>query len=112
MPHFCGSTGYRTNLIEAYTVPMARFVATLSTVLGRTVLDKTDITYKVDVRLEFIPDPINGGLPPAPSGSAAKDLSEPSILTAVEEQLGLKLERTKAAADNLVINHLEKPSEN
>jgi uncharacterized protein (TIGR03435 family) len=114
MPHFCGSTGYRTNLIEAYAVPMARFIATLATVLGRTVVDKTGITYKVDVRLEFTPDPINSDLPPAPGEPASPptDLSAPSILTAVQEQLGLKLESTKAAADILVIDHLERPSEN
>ena len=113
-PHFCGSTGVRPNLIEAYAVPMDRFVATLSGVLGRTVTDKTGITYKVDVHLEFTPDPVNSGLPPVPGEAASPptDLSAPSILTGVQEQLGLKLESTKAPTDILVIDQLERPSEN
>jgi uncharacterized protein (TIGR03435 family) len=93
---------------------MDQFVATLSSILGRTVTDKTGITYKVDVHLEFTPDPINSGLPPTPGEpvSPLTDLSHPSILTAVQEQLGLKLESTKARADILVVDRLERPSEN
>ena len=93
---------------------MDRFVATLTGVLGRTVIDKTGITYKVDVHLEFTPDPVNSGLPPAPGEPASPptDLSRPSILTAIQEQLGLKLESRKAPADILVIDQLERPTEN
>ena len=116
IPHFCGSIGFRPNLIEASAVPIDRLVATLSTVLGRTVRDKTGIKYNIDVHLEFTPDGINGALPPAPgeppSAPLATDLSRPSIFTAVQEQLGLKLESTKAPEDILVVDQLERPSEN
>jgi uncharacterized protein (TIGR03435 family) len=93
---------------------MDRFVATLSSVLGRTVTDKTGITYKVDVHLEFTPDPINSSVPPAPGEPASPptDLSRPSIFAAIQEQLGLKLESTKALADILVVDRLERPSGN
>jgi len=50
-----------------------------------------------------------GGAPPAPP-----DLSDapPDLFTAIQQQLGLKLESTKAPAEVLVIDHVEKPSEN
>ncbi len=104
LPHFCGNTGYRPNLIEAYGVPMQRFIATLSTVLGRPVIDKSGVTGLVDIHLEFTPDEVATG--------AAADLSKPSIFVAIQEQLGLKLQATKAPGDLLVIDHLERPSEN
>jgi uncharacterized protein (TIGR03435 family) len=116
LPHFCGNIGMRANLIEAYAVPMDRFVATLSTVLGRAVIDKTGIKRDVDIHLEFTPDEINGGPAFGPTDPAATppvaDLSRPSIFVAVQEQLGLKLETKKAPGDLLVVNQLERPSEN
>jgi uncharacterized protein (TIGR03435 family) len=46
---------------------------------------------------------------PPPTGGANEP---PALYTAIQEQLGLKLEATKAAADVLVVDHVEKPSEN
>jgi uncharacterized protein (TIGR03435 family) len=112
LPHFCGNIGMRPNLIEGFDVPMDRFVATLSTVLGRAVIDKTGIKQNVDIHLEFTPDEINGGgVEPATPWPAA-DLSRPSIFVAVQEQLGLKLESIKAPGDVLVVDRLERPGEN
>jgi uncharacterized protein (TIGR03435 family) len=95
---------------------MNRFVATLSNVLGRVVLDKTGITYNVDIHLEFAPDEFNAGFPRAPGepapASQAPDVSRPSIFAAVQEQLGLKLEGTRAPGDILVVDRLERPGEN
>jgi uncharacterized protein (TIGR03435 family) len=110
LPHFCGNIGMRPNLIEAWDVPMERFVATLSNVLGRTVVDKTGVTGKIDVHLEFTPDEISAGQ--QAEAAAAADLSKPSIFLALQEQLGLKVQGTKAPGDLLVIDHLERPSEN
>jgi uncharacterized protein (TIGR03435 family) len=47
-----------------------------------------------------------------PGTSATQESAGPSILTAIQEQLGLKLESTKAKVEALVINHVEWPSEN
>ena len=116
LPHYCGNIGLHPNLIEAYAVPMARFIETLSNVLGRTVIDKTGIKQNIDIRLEFTPDEINGVGPLGPTEPAATppvaDLSKPSIFVAVQEQLGLKLETIKTPGDILVVDQLERPSEN
>ena len=104
---------FAENMIEAYAVPMRRFVAILSMVVGRTVIDKSGVTGLVDVHLEFTPDELNAGQPTdlaAPPATA--DLAKPSIFVALQEQLGLRLEGSKAPGDLLVIDHLERPSEN
>jgi hypothetical protein len=71
--------------------------------LERPVLNKTGLTGLYDVRLEATPEfRINRGPEP----------DDISVFTAVQEQLGLKLESTKAPIEVLVIDHIEKPSEN
>ena len=82
-------------------------------VLDRPVVDQTGITGRYDFTLTWTPDEFQfGGLGmkvPPPSGDAA---APPDLFTAFQQQLGLKLESTKAPADILVIDHVEKPSEN
>lgn len=80
--------------------------------LGMPVVDKTGITGLFDFRVEFAPDentaPIVGG-PPRQGDPPA---TAPFIVTAIQEQLGLKLERSRGPGDSLVIEHIERPSEN
>jgi uncharacterized protein (TIGR03435 family) len=73
--------------------------------LGRYVLDKTGLAGRYDFTLHWTPD---ADL----DGSASKDASGPSLFTAVQEQLGLKLESTRGPVPTLVIDHVERPSEN
>jgi len=64
--------------------------------------------------LKFTPDVsqmAGFGGPPPPAGAADSD-APPDLFTAFQQQLGLKLESTKAAADVLVIDKVEKPSAN
>jgi uncharacterized protein (TIGR03435 family) len=71
------------------------------------VIDKTGLTGKYDFTLEFAPE----GLGPGPLD--ATDQSGPNILTAVQEQLGLKLEPKKTRLDMLTIDRADKvPTEN
>jgi uncharacterized protein (TIGR03435 family) len=84
---------------------MKEFVLVLSNVLGRPVIDKTEYSGTFSYRLEFTPEGLQ-----AETGVA--DLSRPSIFTAVQEQLGLKLESQKGPAEVLVIEHVEKPDAN
>jgi uncharacterized protein (TIGR03435 family) len=69
---------------------------------GRPVVDNTGLTGKYDFLLEY-----------TPSSPAAKDESgRPSIFTALEEQLGLKLVPSKQPVDVLVVDSIEQPNEN
>jgi uncharacterized protein (TIGR03435 family) len=82
-------------------------------VLDRPVLNHTGIAGKYDFTLNWTPDNsqfsgMGAKVPPASDGASAL----PNLYTAIQEQLGLKLEATKAPADVLVIDHVEKPSEN
>ena len=115
LPHYCGNIGRRPSSIEAYSVPMEKFVATLAGVLERQVIDKTGITGNVDVNLEFAPSEarVSGppGVEPAKEAGAAAD-QRPSIFVAIQEQLGLRLQSAKASGDALVVERLDRPSEN
>lgn len=71
---------------------------------GRPVVDKTGLTGKYDMHLEMA----------QPGQAAADGSADPgaSVFSAVQEQLGLKLEPEKDQVENLVIDHIERPSAN
>jgi uncharacterized protein (TIGR03435 family) len=100
--------------LEANGVLITNLVAALSQQLGRTLIDKTDLKGFYDIKLEWTPEigqgPVvpGGPEPPPPSG----DTSGPSIFTAVQEQLGLRLESSKGPVEVLVIDSVQKPTEN
>jgi uncharacterized protein (TIGR03435 family) len=98
-------------LLHGGRVLMPELIRTLSLVLGRVVIDKTGVTDAFDLRLEFLPDATSSALPPPPPG-APFDPNVPSILAAVQEQLGLKLESAHGPVDVLVIDHVERPAAN
>jgi uncharacterized protein (TIGR03435 family) len=79
----------------------------LSRPLGREVLNRTGLSGEYDIQLDFTPDsgPCRGTAESDPSGL-------PSIYTALQQQLGLKLESTKGFVEILVVDHVERPSEN
>ena len=105
---------------------MTAFAATLGSQLQRPVTDMTGLKGVYDVNLDFAPDEntrpggaIGMPMPPPPAGAegagapSASDPAGPSLFTALEEQLGLKLEPKKGPVDILVIDHAEKtPTEN
>ena len=77
--------------------------------IDRPVLDKTGLTGKYDFIMEFTPQ-INGPLPPGVNFTP--DESGPTFLEALKEQLGLKLESQTGPVDVIVVDHVERPSEN
>ena len=83
-----------------------------SNILDKPVVDQTGLTGRYDFQLRFTPDASQlanfGGLEP---NSADLDLP-PDIFAAFEQQLGLKLQATKAAVDVMVIDRIERPSPN
>jgi uncharacterized protein (TIGR03435 family) len=78
--------------------------------LGRVVIDRTGIDGKYDIRLKWTPD--NPEVNAAPGSNVAPPPSGPSIFTAIQEQLGLKLEPSKGPVRVLVIDSVQMPSEN
>ena len=82
----------------------------LSAELNRRVVDRTGLTGLFNAQLTFTPDPM-------PAGPLAPDLppidpNGPSIFTALQEQLGLKLQPSTGPVDVLVIDKVERPTPN
>ena len=103
--------------LTAQAVPMTPFANMLSQQLHRTVVDKTGLTGKYDIELNWTPDQgadpmFKGPDGPPQRSDAAPDPSGPSIFTALQEQLGLKLQSAKGPVETIVIDHVEMPSEN
>ena len=87
-----------------------------SGVMDRQVIDQTGLTDRYDFKLKWTPDDTQfaqfrstGTKPPAVTDDPN---APPSLYTALQEQLGLKMEAKKAPDDVIVIDHVEKPSEN
>ncbi len=83
------------------------------------MIDQTGLTGKYDFTLRWTPDQGSVATPARPDGPipetdspTSSEGSGPSIFTAVQEQLGLKLESTKGPVEIIVIDHIERPSEN
>jgi len=96
---------------------VASLAGQLTLYLDRPVLDQTGITGSYDFTLKWTPAPSESsaqaiGLPPRADPGAPTDSTGPSLFTALQEQLGLKLKPSKGAVDILAIDHVEKPSEN
>jgi uncharacterized protein (TIGR03435 family) len=108
----------RPGRIIAQTAPVAGLADALSRLLNRTIVDNTGLTGKYDITLTWAPDEteletFNNRLGPGPGPVAPPpDTSGPSLFTALEEQLGLKLESTRGPVETLVIDHIEQPSGN
>jgi uncharacterized protein (TIGR03435 family) len=88
---------------------MALLAEFLSRAGGRPVVDRTGITDRIDYRLEWT---LESNGPGIPSVEVEPDPNAVTFMDAVREQLGLKLESTKAPVRNLVIDRIERPSEN
>jgi bla regulator protein blaR1 len=97
----CGYTW--SGAINSGGITMARLAGLLDWVAGRVVLDRTGLSGPYEFTLRFVS-------PGAPAGEVPDD--RPSLFTALPEQLGLKLEPTRAPIDTLVIDHIERPTEN
>ena len=95
--------------------PMFILALLLSSMTGRTVVNKTDLKGSYDYTLDwtkYLQPPLAPPGADAPPGAFDPMSVEPAISTALEEQLGLKLESTKGPVEILVIDHVERPSEN
>ena len=98
-----------------HNATMEEVAGVMQSHLDRPVVDQTKLKERFDFQLQWTPDETTqftsvGGPsePPKPEGAE----SLPDLFTAIQQQLGLKLESTKAQADVLVVDKVEKPSEN
>ena len=114
--------------LQANKQPVTQIAEMLGNQLGRPVVDQTGLTGNYDYTLDFAPDdslrmpgPMGAMPAPPPDGAGggpggpamASEANCPSLITALQEQLCLKLESKKGPIDLLVIDNLEKvPTEN
>jgi uncharacterized protein (TIGR03435 family) len=96
--------------IEGTAINMTGLANYLQTLLGLAVVDKTGLAANYDFNLSWTPDEAQGGKPGAQAiGGNAGDDTGPSVFTALQEQLGLRLESGKEPIQMLVIDRVEKP---
>jgi uncharacterized protein (TIGR03435 family) len=109
-PDFCGTGGVNRRgakvTVHGHAMTLDEFSGRLRLVSDRPIVNKTAIAGMFDFHLEFVSDEAATGLAPP------DDASGPSMFTAIQEQLGLKLEPTRGPGEFLVIDHVEKPDAN
>jgi bla regulator protein blaR1 len=106
--------------ITGQSMPLDFLARLLAQQVGRPVIDKTGLTGAYDLTLEWTPEPVPGAGPgiappgelPRSDNPATAESSGTSIFVAIQEQLGLKLESQKTPVEVIVIESVEKPSEN
>jgi uncharacterized protein (TIGR03435 family) len=129
LPNLCGvmvigPAGKGSMMMEVRGATLTQFAQRLSGRVDRAVVDKTGIAGRFDFHLEFTPEPgIRGQAMPGgragetgnaanPGNLPASPDTGPGIFVALQEQLGLKLSSARGPVSFLIIDHVEKPSEN
>jgi uncharacterized protein (TIGR03435 family) len=98
----CDAMSAGPGFIADKRLSMTWFAGVLGNMVSSPVMDQTGYTGSFEVHLEFAP--LNG--------DGSTDSTKPSLFTALQEQLGLKLESQKVPIQVLVIDHAEKPGDN
>ena len=105
---------------DTTTALIADYLPTMGS-LDRPVIDRTGLTGRFDFTIKWTPDPTNALAPgnqvipkggSAPGPNPTPDTEGPGFIQALREQAGLKLESTRGLVETLVIDHIERPSEN
>jgi len=113
----CGSMFFSGH-ISARNLPMSMLTFQLSRLLRRQVIDRTALTGRYDFDLTFTPDAGAAGLVNAgaigggPGGAPQASSDAPSLSTALREQLGLRLESSRAPIDVIAIERVSPPTGN
>jgi uncharacterized protein (TIGR03435 family) len=98
--------------IKGNATPIANLVKMLSLQLKHQILDQTGLKDTYTFTLQFTPEVGLGGGPLPVPGADPSDADATSIFTAIQQQLGLRLESSKGPVDTIVIDHIEEPSPN
>jgi len=107
----CGMMMGGLGRISAGSIPLSNFAQMLGSMLNRPIYDRTNLTGNFDVQLEYTPDQMPQ-IPPGatlPPGVTLPSPDGPSLNTALQEQLGLKLEATRGPVEVLVVDSVEQP---
>ncbi len=112
-PGTCGMTR-QLGRIAFGGMPLSLFASSLAGTVGRVVVDRTGLEGTWEFELTYAPDPGQlGPLAPPPGFEPPPvDPSLPSLFTALEEQLGLRLQASRGPVEVLVIDSVEEPEEN
>jgi uncharacterized protein (TIGR03435 family) len=108
-PKPCANISAGYGLLRLRGMPIAQFAQYLAPHVSRVVVDRTGLDGRYDIDLKWLPDQTQGAGTPAPSVSTQDRVS---IFTALQEQLGLKLESTTASVEVLVIDAIAHPTPN
>ena len=98
------------NQVTAGGVSLTQLTQILSQFTQRIVIDRTGLKGSFDIDLTFTPERMPQGPPPPGAPPLTIDPNGPSLFTALQEQLGLKLESDRAPVEVLVIDHVERPT--
>lgn len=112
-----GKGGPRSQILTGQAIPIASLTRILPGVLERPVLDKTGLTSLYDIKLEWWPDDSEtqgapGGASSGQTPAPPSNPGGPDLFTAIQQQLGLKLESGKGPVEIIVIDHVERPTGN
>ena len=110
-PQPCGTLRAGPGRMNFTGVTMDTLAQQISLRVGRSVIDRTGLTGRFTLDAEFASQPRPGDIADPASVDRPAD-SAPSIYTALQEQLGLKLDSQKQAVDVLIIDSVERPVEN
>jgi uncharacterized protein (TIGR03435 family) len=100
-------------LFVSSAITIDEFCSYLSRVTAHTIVDKTELRGKFDIRLEYLPNQTTPGPAAVDQPDEPADIQPgASLFTAVEQQLGLKLVAVKGTRQVIVIDHIQKPSGN
>jgi uncharacterized protein (TIGR03435 family) len=100
---------FQRRQITAENAPLENLTETLTWVIGRPVLDRTGLEGSFDYKLEWLPDEAQVRSLEAPPESEG---NEPSLETALREQLGLRLVSRKGPVEVIVVERAERPKAN
>lgn len=102
----CGGLQNSSGYTKGYDLTASDLAANLSWLLSKPISDKTNLTGRYDVELRWTPESVEM------RSDNSSEQETPDIFTAIQEQLGLKLQPAKGPVRVLIIDHIEKPSDN
>ena len=100
---------YQRRQITSRNAPLSYLIESLSRILGRPVVDRTELTGAYDYTLDWAPDVLQL---PSDENAVQSDGSRPSLGAALQDQLGLRLSQQHGPVDILNVNRAQKPNVN